>query len=229
MKLIKRIAFGSAGLLVLLMMAATVVEKLQGTGTAWDGYLWLSVLYHTVGNPGGMRFGLPDKPETATGFFYVPAAHSVSDYPGRSAHHAPLRKARKHPFAMNDTPVSAFVTSGTEEEPLPFDVRLHDFRIDYYKGSFAPMDFTSRIRIEDNGMQAEGEVSMNRIFTYRHYRFYQSAYDKDGARNYPCGVLRPVGHRHYLYRICFIAALCLGLLFSERQHVPPASPSSRVA
>ena len=34
------------------------------------------------------------------------------------------------------------------------------------------MDFTSRIRIEDNGMQAEGEVSMNRIFTYRHYRFY---------------------------------------------------------
>ena len=35
MKLIKRIAFGSAGLLVLLMMAATVVEKLQGTGTAW--------------------------------------------------------------------------------------------------------------------------------------------------------------------------------------------------
>ena len=81
---------------------------------------------------------------------------------------------------MNDTPVSAFVTSGTEEEPLPFDVRLHDFRIDYYKGSFAPMDFTSRIRIEDNGMQAEGEVSMNRIFTYRHYRFYQSAYDKDG-------------------------------------------------
>ena len=35
MKLIKRIAFGSAGLLVLLMMTATVVEKLQGTGTAW--------------------------------------------------------------------------------------------------------------------------------------------------------------------------------------------------
>ena len=41
MKLIKRIAFGSAGLLVLLMMAATVVEKLQGT-ESWRYALWFT-------------------------------------------------------------------------------------------------------------------------------------------------------------------------------------------
>ena len=36
MKLIKRIAFGSAGLLVLMMILATFLEKIQGTDTAWS-------------------------------------------------------------------------------------------------------------------------------------------------------------------------------------------------
>ena len=36
MKLIKRIDFGSAGLLVFMMMTATVIEKMQGTDTAWS-------------------------------------------------------------------------------------------------------------------------------------------------------------------------------------------------
>lgn len=36
MKLIKRITFGSAGLLVLMMMLATFLEKIQGTDTAWS-------------------------------------------------------------------------------------------------------------------------------------------------------------------------------------------------
>lgn len=180
MKLIKRIAFGSAGLLVLLMMTATVIEKMQGTDTAW------SVIY------GSPFFTALWGVMTVCAFVYLMSRKLQRDFFTFLLHIAFLivlagalttrlcgKQGSIH-LRMNDTPVSAFVTSGTEEEPLPFDVRLHDFRIDYYKGSFAPMDFTSRIRIEDNGMQAEGEVSMNRIFTYRHYRFYQSAYDKDG-------------------------------------------------
>ena len=166
MKLIKRIAFGSAGLLVLLMMAATVVEKLQGTGTAWTaiyGSPFFTILWGIL---------------AVCALVYLISRRMQRDFFTFLLHIAFLvilagalttrlcgKQGSIH-LRMNDTPVSAFVTSGTEEEPLPFDVRLHDFRIDYYKGSFAPMDFTSRIRIEDNGMQAEGEVSMNRIFTY---------------------------------------------------------------
>lgn len=180
MKLIKRIAFGSAGLLVLLMMTATVVEKLQGTGTAWAaiyGSPFFTMLWGILAVC-ALVYLISRKLQRDFFTFLLHIAFLII-LAGALTTRLCGKQGSIH-LRMNDTPVSAFVTSGTEEEPLPFDVRLHDFRIDYYKGSFAPMDFTSRIRIEDNGMQAEGEVSMNRIFTYHHYRFYQSAYDKDG-------------------------------------------------
>lgn len=180
MKLIKRIAFGSAGLLVLLMMTATVVEKLQGTGTAWTaiyGSPFFTILWGIM---------------AVCALVYLISRRMQRDFFTFLLHIAFLiiltgafvtrlygKQGNIH-LRMGDAPVSAFVTSGQNKEPLPFQVQLHDFHIEYYKGSFAPMDFTSCIRIDDNGMQAEGEVSMNRIFTYRHYRFYQSAYDKDG-------------------------------------------------
>ena len=180
MKLIKRIAFGSAGLLVFMMMTATVIEKMQGTDTAW------SVIY------GSPFFTALWGVMTVCAFVYLMSRKLQRDFFTFLLHIAFLiiltgafvtrlygKQGNIH-LRMGDAPVSAFVTSGQNKEPLPFQVQLHDFHIEYYKGSFAPMDFTSCIRIDDNGMQAEGEVSMNRIFTYRHYRFYQSAYDKDG-------------------------------------------------
>ena len=180
MKLIKRIAFGSAGLLVFMMMTATVIEKMQGTDTAW------SVIY------GSPFFTALWGVMTVCAFVYLMSRKLQRDFFTFLLHTAFLviltgafttrlcgKQGSIH-LRMNDTPASAFTTSEQDEEPFPFQVQLNDFRIDYYKGSFAPMDFTSRIRITDNGTQTEGEVSMNRIFTYRHYRFYQSAYDKDG-------------------------------------------------
>ena len=180
MKLIKHIAFGSAGLLILLMITATVIEKVRGTGTAWSA-IYGSPLFTAL-------WGIM----TVCAFAYLIHRKLQRDFFTFLLHTAFLviltgafttrlcgKQGSIH-LRMNDTPASAFTTSGQDEEPFPFQVQLNDFRIDYYKGSFAPMDFTSRIRITDNGTQTEGEVSMNRIFTYRHYRFYQSAYDKDG-------------------------------------------------
>ena len=180
MKLIKRIAFGSAGLLVLMMILATVLEKIQGTDTAWS-VIYGSPVFTTI-------WGIM----TICAFAYLIHRKLQRDFFTFLLHISFLiiltgalttrlcgKQGSIH-LRMNDAPTSTFITSESSEEPLPFCVRLHDFRIDYYKGSFAPMDFTSRIRIDDNGTQTEGEVSMNRIFTYRHYRFYQSAYDKDG-------------------------------------------------
>lgn len=58
---------------------------------------------------------------------------------------------------------------------LPFPVRLDDFYIHYYPGTGAPMDYVSQINIGGRPFT----VSMNRIAGHRHYRFYQSSYDKD--------------------------------------------------
>lgn len=41
------------------------------------------------------------------------------------------------------------------------------------------MDYVSTIIVNDD-TQTEGTVSMNNIFKYRNYRFYQSGYDRDG-------------------------------------------------
>lgn len=65
---------------------------------------------------------------------------------------------------------------------FPFKVRLKEFHLDYYPATHTPMDFVSTIAVEDgDGTTREGEVSMNNIFSHRHYRFYQSRYDTDGA------------------------------------------------
>ena len=179
MKLIKRIAFGSAGLLILLMMTATVIEKVQGTGTAWTA-IYGSPLFTTLwGVMAGCAFAYLISRKLQRDFFtFLLHIAFLVILTGALTTRLCGKQGSVH-LRMNDTPVSTFTVSDSEEEPFPFHVGLHDFRIDYYKGSFAPMDFTSRIRITDNGTQTEGEVSMNRIFTYRHYRFYQSAYDKD--------------------------------------------------
>ena len=162
------------------MITATVIEKVRGTGTAWSA-IYGSPLFTAL-------WGIM----TVCAFAYLIHRKLQRDFFTFLLHTAFLviltgafttrlcgKQGSIH-LRMNDTPASVFTTSGQDEEPFPFQVQLNDFRIDYYKGSFAPMDFTSRIRITDNGTQTEGEVSMNRIFAYRHYRFYQSAYDKDG-------------------------------------------------
>lgn len=64
---------------------------------------------------------------------------------------------------------------------MPFAVSLTDFTIDYYPGTPSPMNFESRISIsETDGKSHSAEVSMNHIYAYRGYRFYQTGYDGAG-------------------------------------------------
>ncbi len=69
-----------------------------------------------------------------------------------------------------------------EPKPLGNDlsVLLKDFHIEFYPNSMAPADFVSEIAVTHDGQTASGEVSMNSIFSFHHYRFYQSQYDGDG-------------------------------------------------
>lgn len=61
--------------------------------------------------------------------------------------------------------------SGPGEAVLPFPLKLKDVEIIYYPGTSTPMDFKSVLDV--NG--SEIDVSMNKIGTYRDWRFYQSA------------------------------------------------------
>ena len=68
------------------------------------------------------------------------------------------------------------------ERALPFAVTLADCRTLYYAGTSTPCDFESRIDIIDpDGGHREGRISMNHIFTHRHWRFYQTGMSADSS------------------------------------------------
>lgn len=73
-----------------------------------------------------------------------------------------------------------FVLDDGQTSTLPFAVKLDTFRLTYYEGTESAQDYTSVLTIADGPTRATGTVSMNRIYSYRHYRFYQAGFDPDG-------------------------------------------------
>lgn len=69
---------------------------------------------------------------------------------------------------------------------LPFTMRLEQFSVRYHPGSEMPADYETSFTIqeEQTGSPVSGTVSMNRIFSYRGIRFYQTSYDADGKGSY---------------------------------------------
>ncbi len=62
--------------------------------------------------------------------------------------------------------------------PLPFSVALQKFDTEYYPGTSAHLDYITTFDIFPTaGEKVLGQVSMNRIFEYAHYRFYQHSFD----------------------------------------------------
>lgn len=59
---------------------------------------------------------------------------------------------------------------------FPFTLELDSFRVRYYPGTDAPMDYLTYMRADGECV----EVSMNRNFTKGGYRFCQSSYDEEG-------------------------------------------------
>lgn len=107
---------------------------------------------------------------------------------------------------------------GDADAALPFEVSLVDFQTEYYPGTRAPMDFLSRIRIDDHGVSDTAVVSMNHIATHRHYRFYQSGFDSDML-----GATLSVSHdpAGIAVTYCGYAMLLLSMLtffFQKRTH-----------
>ena len=181
MKFLKCLSFGTAGLLVAVLVAATVVEKLCGTSfvsrwvysspafvALWALLALFSVLY------AWRRQVFRQLPVAALhlSFLLILAGAFITHVWGvqGSVH---LRR--------DAPPAGQFLLAGGQSRPFPFTVSLEDFRLLCYPGTATPMDYVSRIAVEmADGARREGQVSMNHVFTCRHYRFYQSRYDEDG-------------------------------------------------
>lgn len=176
---LKKVTFSLWGILILMMATATITEKLYGSATA-ETYIYSSPFFIVLW--------------IVTTVFSL--AYMCKRHLGRRKATYALHLAfililsgalTTHFFGIQGSihlrqgaePVSQFSTDHGESVTFPFSVSLKQFELVYYQGTFAPMDFVSVLNIYDNDKMLEGNVSMNHIYTYRHYRFYQSAYDAD--------------------------------------------------
>ena len=63
---------------------------------------------------------------------------------------------------------------------LPFSLTLDRFEIEKYPNSNKPKDYVSYLQLTDGDNQEDIIISMNNILRHKHYRFYQSDYDEQG-------------------------------------------------
>jgi len=74
---------------------------------------------------------------------------------------------------------NSFVTLKQQIQTLPFSITLKSFEIDYFSGTNAPKNYRSEVEISDKKTQLTKTISLNSILSFRHYRFYQTSFDRD--------------------------------------------------
>ena len=193
MKLLKRIAFCLLGILLFVLTIATILEKVNGTEFV-NNHIYSSVPFIILWGStalASLLYMIKRKlyRQWTTfllhlSFILILVGAFVTWIDGEQGT-LQLKLGEK---------TMSFINKGGEKRTLPFSISLEDFEIIYYKGTRAPMDYVSRITVsaENNSESLEGEISMNKIFSFMNDRFYQSGYDANGQ-----GTVLSVSHDPY--------------------------------
>ncbi len=177
----KAIGFLYVAILV-VMATATIIEKSQGTDyvhTHYYGAWWFILLWAIM---------------TALGIFYIVrrrvktpstlALHLafVIILAGALLTHVTAKRGMIH--LRVGQPNATYMTNdnqqGIDKETLPFSLTLNRFETKFHEGTRAESDYLSLFTVTDGKEKIAGSVSMNNIFSYRQFRFYQASYDEDG-------------------------------------------------
>ncbi|MDR0743523.1 MAG: cytochrome c biogenesis protein CcsA, partial [Tannerella sp.] len=201
MKLLKRISFFLLGVILLTLVVATVLEKICGRDYIYGTipfvilwvlfavsaavYLWKRKIWK---NFVAMMLHFS--------FLLILTGAFITWIYGEQG----MLRVRK------GESTAVFTDHKGTSRDISFYVGLDDFRVAYYTGTRAPMDFVGTITLSDESGNrlARGEVAMNRIFSYRGYRFYQSGYDSDEE-----GVTLAVSHDPYGITVTYAGYLLL--------------------
>ena len=180
MKTLKRISFGCLIIMLIVLAAATVIEKTNGTPTArawfYDNIAFIA-LWAAIAVSGLCYLLLrkmwkrPSVMLLHLSLLVILAGAGITWF---TALHGKMH-------AVTGQALNVFKTTDGQQHTLPFTVTLKSFDIQTYPGTPAPMDFVSMIEVDDGkGVPVSGTVSMNKVFSHRGYRFYQSGYDAEG-------------------------------------------------
>ena len=169
----KRIVIALYVVVVAVLAAATIVEKFQGTsyvaehvyGAWWFTALWTLLTAVAVFYFVKQRVRRPSVVVLHLSFVVILAGALLT--------HLTSWKGIVH-LREGDTE-SRYMTEDGHLHPLPFKIKLNDFRTIYHEGTQAPSDYVSELTID--GQPAT--VSMNQIASAHGVRIYQSSYDSD--------------------------------------------------
>lgn len=110
-------------------------------------------------------------------------------------------------------PATSYVDGQQRMAQLPFTMTLERFRVEYYVGTDAPADYVSDISCHttDGQLLCSPRISMNRIFSTKGYRFYQTSFDEDHE-----GSWLTVNHDPYGTTVSYagFTLLCIGFLLA---------------
>lgn len=162
--------------LIGMMMAATIVERLYGTPVAlmWIYHNPVFMVLWAVAAICGLAYLFSQGTRKVftlslhIGLAVILAGALVTHLSGESGS-IHLREGESS---------SSFELDEEGSATLPFSVRLDGFAIDYYPDSHRPMDYRSDVTFLPEDLSVR--ISMNHIAKYLGYRFYQADYDEDG-------------------------------------------------
>lgn len=233
MKILKRLAFGALVAMLAVLAIATVIEKIYGTQLVrqffYDNIAFVA-LWTVIAVSALIYILMRNMWKRPSLLLLHLALLLILGGAGITWFTAIRGKMQvRHGVAEN----TITTTSGTCHK-LPFSVTLKEFDIATYPGTQAPRDFVSNIVISDNNSTIAGIVSMNKVFSHRGYRFYQSGYDAQGN-----GAVFTVAHDPWGIAVTYTgyAALLLAMiaiLFDRKSRLRrllnhPALKSSTIA
>lgn len=173
---LKWTAFGLLAVVTILLIAATIVEKICGASVAttyiYTSPAMLALWAATALSAMTLLLKRASLRRAATLLLHLSFAVILA---GAMITHALGKQGRVH-LRVGDAPLCQYeIGEGTAD--MPFSISLIAFELKSYTGSLAPMDYVSHVLIDG---EIPGEVSMNNVLTHRGFRFYQSSYDSDG-------------------------------------------------
>lgn len=160
--------------IIVMMMAATVVEKLVSSDAAFRYFYHnpLFIAFWAVAAICGLVYALSRGMRRLTLLLHISFVVILC---GALVTHVFGDSGMIH-LRVGESEGTMYHRDGSARI-LPFEMTLTDFEIEKYSGSMAASDYRSTVQTSDG---ARMDISMNRIGKHRGFRFYQANYDPDG-------------------------------------------------
>lgn len=168
-RLLKTVSFGSMGAIVLVLIAATLLERLHGPSFATNNIYhsgWFIALWALLAVTGIMYILYTSRRATLVmlhaSFVVILLGALVSFLTSKHGSIA---------IANEGVPASMFTTRDGALERLPFRIQLTALETQYGHDSETPVDYVATIIADDRKEQTAHTVSLNNPMKFKDYRF----------------------------------------------------------